>query len=91
MGIDAHEAGPTDVVLLDETIGANLARTVAAHREREALVARHQGIRWSYAQFADRVEHLARGLIGTRTGASLRGWAVEPELRRVDAAPVRDR
>ena len=64
MRIDAQEAGPTDVALLDETIGANLARTVAAHGEREALVARHQGIRWTYAEFADRVEHLARGLLG---------------------------
>ena len=43
----ALDAGPTDVPLLDETIGANLARTVAAHGHREALVARHQGIRWT--------------------------------------------
>ena len=64
MGIDAQEAGPTDVALLDETIGANLARTVAAHGDREALVARHQGIRWTYREFAERVDQLARGLMG---------------------------
>ena len=56
MGIDAQEAGPTDVALLDETIGANLARTVAAHGDREALVARHQAIRWTYTEFAERVD-----------------------------------
>jgi fatty-acyl-CoA synthase len=50
--------------LLDETIGANLARTVAAHGDREALVARHQGVRWTYDEFADRVARLARGLLG---------------------------
>ncbi len=60
----ALDAGPTDVPLLDETIGANLARTVAAHGHREALVARHQGIRWTYDDFAERVERCARGLIG---------------------------
>jgi fatty-acyl-CoA synthase len=60
----AVDAGPTDVPLLDETIGANLARTVAAHGDRDALVARHQGLRWTYSQFADRVRALARGLIG---------------------------
>jgi fatty-acyl-CoA synthase len=60
----AQDAGPTDVPLLDETIGANLARTVAAHGDREALVARHQGVRWTYDEFADRVARLARGLLG---------------------------
>jgi fatty-acyl-CoA synthase len=43
----AQDAGRTDVPLLDETIGANLARTVAEHGDREALVARHQGVRWT--------------------------------------------
>ena len=57
----ARDAGPTDVPLLDETIGANLARTVAAHGQREALVARHQGVRWTYDDFAERVERCARG------------------------------
>ncbi len=60
----AHDAGPTDVPLLDDTIGANLARTVAEHGDREALVARHQGVRWTYTEFAERVARLARGLIG---------------------------
>jgi fatty-acyl-CoA synthase len=60
----AQDAGPTDVPLLDETIGANLARTVAAHGDREALVSRHQGVRWTYDEFADRVARLAKGLLG---------------------------
>src|SRR5262245_62447699 len=60
----AQDAGRTDVPLLDETTEANPARTVAGHGGREALVARHQGVRWTYAEFADRVARLARGLIG---------------------------
>src|SRR5215218_2538341 len=60
----ATEAGPTDIPLLEETIGANLARTVAAHGSREALVARHQGVRWTYDELAERVARCAKGLIG---------------------------
>jgi fatty-acyl-CoA synthase len=60
----AVDAGPTDVPLLAETIGANLARTVAAHGANEALVARHQGIRWTYAEFGERVDRLSLGLLG---------------------------
>ena len=35
--------GPTTVPLLDETIPQNLARTVAEHGERDALVSVEQG------------------------------------------------
>ncbi len=60
----ATDAGRTDIPLLDETIGANLARTVATHGGREALVARHQGVRWTYEEFAARVATCAKGLLG---------------------------
>ena len=61
----AQESGSTDEPLLDETIGQNLARTVAAYGNGEALVSCHQGIRWTYRDFADRVAALARGLLAT--------------------------
>ena len=64
MGEAAYEHGPTDIALLDETIPANLARTVAEHGAREALVARHQDIRWTYDEFGERVRRLAKGLLG---------------------------
>jgi fatty-acyl-CoA synthase len=60
----ATDAGPTDIPLLDETIGANLARTVATHGDREAIVSRHQGVRWTYDELAERVASCARGLMG---------------------------
>jgi fatty-acyl-CoA synthase len=77
MALPALDHGPTDVVLLDDTIPANLARTVAVHGTREALVSRHQGIRWTYAEFADRVHRLASGLLGAglRTGDRLGIWS----------------
>src|SRR5207248_2920000 len=60
----AVEKGPTDVRLLEDTIPENLAKTVATHPDREALVSVHQGIRWTYAEFAAQVDQLARGLLG---------------------------
>ena len=73
----AQDCGPTDAPLLDETIGANLARTVAEHGDNEALVSRHQGIRWTYREFADRVTDLASGLIGLglEPGDRVRLWS----------------
>ena len=56
--------GPTSVPLLDETIPQNLARSVADHGDRDALVSVEQGIRFTYAQFADEVDQVARGLMG---------------------------
>jgi fatty-acyl-CoA synthase len=73
----ATDTGPTDVPLLDETIGANLARTIAAHGSNEALVARHQGIRWTYDEFGERVDRLASGLmgLGLKTGERVGLWS----------------
>ncbi|HZQ86057.1 MAG TPA: AMP-binding protein [Acidimicrobiales bacterium] len=55
--------GSTDVPLLDETIGANFERTVARFPDREALVARHQGKRFTYAELNAAVDVVARGLL----------------------------
>ena len=60
----SSDSGPTSVPLLDETIPQNLARTVAQHADRDALVSIEQGIRFTYAQFADEVDQVARGLMG---------------------------
>ncbi len=77
MGQPAHEHGPIDVALLDETIPANLARTIAAHGSRDALVARHQDIRWTYDEFGERVARLAKNLIdgGLEVGDRVGLWA----------------
>ncbi|MFI6446719.1 AMP-binding protein [Kitasatospora sp. NPDC050543] len=61
----SHTRGSTDAPLLDETIGRNLERTVAAHPGREALVDVPSGRRWTYEQFGRDVARLARGLLGS--------------------------
>jgi fatty-acyl-CoA synthase len=62
---------------LEQTIGANLAQTVAAHPDREALVVAHQNIRWTYAELAGEVDRLARALLasGFSVGDRVGIWA----------------
>ena len=46
-----------------ETIGQALDASVAKWGSNEALVARHQNIRWTYTEFKRRVDALAAGLL----------------------------
>lgn len=73
----AHDAGRTDLPLLDETIGAALDRAVAAHPERDALIVRHQQVRLSWSELADEVDRVARGLLarGAQQGDRLGIWS----------------
>jgi non-ribosomal peptide synthetase component F len=75
--LDAYDRGSAEVALLDDTIPANLARTVSEHGAREALVSCHQQIRWTYDEFLARVRRLAAGMhaAGLRAGDRLGLWA----------------
>ena len=77
MSADSYSAGTTDVPLIEDTIDANLRATVAAHSDREALVVRHQGIRWSYQELDAQVDHLARALYasGLNVGDRVALWS----------------
>ena len=63
--------------MIGETIGANFDRVVASYPERDAVVVRHQDVRWTYAEFAARVDRVACALvaIGLRPGDRLGIWA----------------
>ncbi|MGO9930246.1 MAG: AMP-binding protein [Steroidobacteraceae bacterium] len=63
--------------LLDYTIGNALAKTIARAPGRDALISRHQGIRWSYAEFGEGVDTLAAGFIalGLCRGDRVAVWA----------------
>ncbi len=73
----AQDRGPTDVALLDETIGANFDRAVARAPEHEALVSCQQGLRFSYAELAVQVDRVARGLLarGIAKGDRVGMWS----------------
>src|SRR4051812_42047847 len=73
----SYAHGTSTTPLLGETIGANLERTVAEHGDREALVVPHQHVRWTYAEFNERVDRVARGLVamGLEPGDRVGIWA----------------
>ncbi len=73
----SSDSGPTSVPLLEETIPQNLARTVAGHAGRDALVSVEQGLRLTYAEFADEVDRVARGLmaLGVAKGDRVGIWS----------------
>ncbi|MBF5000804.1 AMP-binding protein [Nocardia sp. BSTN01] len=64
----SYTHGVWDVPLLGETIGANLDRTVAVHGDRDALVDRVTGVRWTYREFAAEVDAVALGLLASGIG-----------------------
>ena len=66
--MESYAAGATEVPLLEQTIGAALARTVRSFGDRPALVVRHQDVRWTWAELDGRVEQLARGLMAAGIG-----------------------
>jgi fatty-acyl-CoA synthase len=70
-------AGETAPPLLECTIDEMLAATVARHAGRDALISRHQGVRWSYAEFGARVDNVAAGLLalGLSRGDRVGIWA----------------
>ena len=55
--------GASGAPLIGETIGALLERVTAEAPDRPALVARHQGVRWTYAELNRRADDLAAGLL----------------------------
>ena len=69
--------GPTDIPLLNETISANLARTVETHGEGEALVSVEQGLRYTYREFSEAVDEVAAGLmaVGVQVGDRVGIWS----------------
>jgi fatty-acyl-CoA synthase len=73
----SYAHGTSMTPLLGETIGENLARTIAEHGDREALVVRHQGVRLTYAQLGEQVDRVARALVrsGLQPGDRMGIWS----------------
>jgi fatty-acyl-CoA synthase len=63
--VPAYAHGASPVPLLGETIGANLERTVREHPDRPALISRHQGLRYTYAEYDAEVDGVARALMAS--------------------------
>ena len=77
MSEQAYASGSIDQPLLEQTIPENLAATVKAHPNVEALVSCHQGVRYTYASFYEAVQRCATGLLalGLERGDRLGLWS----------------
>ncbi|HJT91889.1 MAG TPA: AMP-binding protein [Mycobacterium sp.] len=73
----SYDAGPTDIPILEETIGENFERTVAANPGAEALVDIAANRRWTYAELDAEINLVARGLmaLGIKKGDRVGIWA----------------
>ncbi len=74
---ESYARGSSSTPLLEETIGANLRRTVEQFGAREALVSCAQGLRYTYAELGAAVDEVARGLMaaGLQKGDRLGIWS----------------
>ncbi|WP_042283851.1 AMP-binding protein [Nocardiopsis alba] len=59
----SYASGTSTTPLLGDTIGGNLARTAAAHPDRDALIDRGLGLRYTYREFDAEVDRVASGLL----------------------------
>ncbi|MBI1197750.1 MAG: AMP-binding protein [Phenylobacterium sp.] len=69
--------GASTTPLIGKTIGVLFDETCAAHPDALALIVRHQGVRWTYAELKARVDAFAAGLIalGLQPGERIGVWA----------------
>ena len=73
----SYAHGASSVELLGETLGENLRRIVQSSGGSEALVARAQGLRYTYGQFLAEAVRCARGLVarGVKKGDRVGIWS----------------
>lgn len=72
----SYDKGP-EVTLIEATIGDFFDAIVDKYPEREALVSRHQNIRWTYKQLQQQVNQLASSMIemGLEIGDRIGIWS----------------
>jgi len=69
--------GASATPLIGDTIGVHFDRIVERFGERDALIVRHQQIRWTYRELKERVDTLAAGLLalGLEPGERVGIWS----------------
>ncbi|WP_052668598.1 AMP-binding protein [Nitriliruptor alkaliphilus] len=91
-GVLSEASGPTTAPLIEDTIGVLLERVVARHSDREAMVDRPSGRRWTYAELDRDVDKIALGLLdlGVNKGDRVGLWATNvPEWTLVQLATAK--
>src|SRR5580698_3783540 len=69
--------GASGTPFIDDTIGVHFDRIVERFGERDALIVRHQQIRWTYRELKERVDAFAAGLLalGLKRGDRVGIWS----------------
>lgn len=75
--VQSYVHGTSEVPLIGDTIGAHFDAAASRWSDRDALVVRHQGIAWSWAELKARVDDFAAGLIelGLEPGSRIGIWS----------------
>src|SRR5215472_8485147 len=73
----SYLSGTSDTPLLGMTIGDAFDLTVTRFPDRDALISRHQGLRYSWRALQDEVNQFARGLLalGIQKGDRVGIWS----------------
>ena len=73
----SYDHGVSTKKLIGETIGNFFDKTVEKYRDREALVVKHQSVRWTWGELGRRVDELAAGLValGLERGDRIGIWS----------------
>jgi fatty-acyl-CoA synthase len=76
--IDSYVCGIAEAPLLGATIGRCLDQAAARWGDREALVSPSHDVRWTWKEFAERVDALAAGFLalGLERGARIGVWSL---------------
>lgn len=77
VGASSYVHGASSVPLIGDTIGVHLDRVARRWPDREALVVRHQAVRWTYRELQREVDALAAGLLalGLEPGDRIGIWS----------------
>lgn len=73
----SYSHGASAVALIGETIGVHFDNAAARWADQEALVVRHQNVRWTFAQLKEAVDAFAAGLLalGLEPGERIGIWS----------------
>jgi fatty-acyl-CoA synthase len=76
--LESYVCGVADAPLLGDTIGRALDQAAIKWSNREALVSPSHGVRWTWKEFACRVDALAAGFLalGLEPGARIGVWSL---------------
>jgi fatty-acyl-CoA synthase len=77
MPLPSYVHGASDTPLIGETIGVHFDRVAARFSDRDALIVRHQKIRWTYRDLQAQVDAVAAGLLalGLEPGQRVGIWS----------------